>query len=39
MNYEVKSDNLIISYDKFDINKNNLIAVFNTDEYNKISDK
>lgn len=39
MNYEVKPDNLIISYDKFDINKNNLIAVFNTDEYNKISDK
>ena len=39
MNYEVKADNLIISYDKFDINKNNLISVFSTEQYNKLSDK
>ena len=39
MNYEVKADNLIISYDKFDINKNNLISVFSAEQYNKLSDK
>lgn len=39
MNYEIKPENLIISYERFDINKNNLVAIVNSEEYNKLADK